>query len=219
MSFPYATRFLMLSMLLFGGAANAARVTIGFEGVAGETELVSGFMSHAELGMVVTADAEHGIFGKNYSGPEMNGSNGTAVFGWCNGVFLCSTPGQVISLERGDSSVFNLNALDASWGIIFGPDEELMVTGYFADGASISSNLTVADDWNTFNFDSAWSDLVRVELNGTCTNTGGLCMGFAIDNLVITTVPIPAAVWLFASALAGLGWARRRGLSSVRHTR
>lgn len=31
---------------------------------------------------------------------------------------------------------------------------------------------------------------------------------FIIDNAVIT--PIPAAVWLFGSALAGLGWMRRR---------
>ena len=29
-------------------------------------------------------------------------------------------------------------------------------------------------------------------------------------NLVLQTVPVPAAVWLFGSALAGLGWVRRR---------
>ena len=31
-----------------------------------------------------------------------------------------------------------------------------------------------------------------------------------IDNLESTAVPIPAAVWLFGSALAGLGWMRRK---------
>jgi hypothetical protein len=30
------------------------------------------------------------------------------------------------------------------------------------------------------------------------------------DNIVVTAVPIPAAVWLFGSALAGLGWMRRK---------
>ena len=28
--------------------------------------------------------------------------------------------------------------------------------------------------------------------------------------LVVSEVPVPAAVWLFGSALAGLGWMRRR---------
>jgi hypothetical protein len=31
-----------------------------------------------------------------------------------------------------------------------------------------------------------------------------------IGSYLVTTVPIPAAVWLFGSALAGLGWMRRR---------
>jgi hypothetical protein len=29
-----------------------------------------------------------------------------------------------------------------------------------------------------------------------------------VDNVLISTVPIPAAVWLFGSTLAGLGWLR-----------
>jgi hypothetical protein len=31
-----------------------------------------------------------------------------------------------------------------------------------------------------------------------------------VTNLSISTVPIPAAAWLFASALGGLAWLRRR---------
>ena len=31
-----------------------------------------------------------------------------------------------------------------------------------------------------------------------------------IDNVNVSAVPIPAAVWLFGSALAGLGWLRRK---------
>jgi hypothetical protein len=31
-----------------------------------------------------------------------------------------------------------------------------------------------------------------------------------IDDVMITAVPVPAAVWLFGSALAGLGWMRRK---------
>jgi len=31
-----------------------------------------------------------------------------------------------------------------------------------------------------------------------------------IDNINVSAVPVPAAVWLFGSALAGLGWIRRK---------
>ena len=31
---------------------------------------------------------------------------------------------------------------------------------------------------------------------------------YQFDNIVVSIVPVPAAVWLFGSALAGLGWAR-----------
>ena len=30
------------------------------------------------------------------------------------------------------------------------------------------------------------------------------------DSVTLSIVPIPAAVWLFGSALAGLGWMRRK---------
>lgn len=78
------------------------------------------------------------------------------------------------------------------------------------------------------------SRTLQLEFDGPLTNTGGTVgisgsesayawsqfLGFGGDNpdriiisgsLVATTVvPIPAAVWLFASALFGLGWVRRR---------
>jgi hypothetical protein len=33
---------------------------------------------------------------------------------------------------------------------------------------------------------------------------------WAGDSITLNIVPIPAAVWLFGSALAGLGWMRRK---------
>jgi hypothetical protein len=60
--------------------------------------------------------------------------------------------------------------------------------------------------------------------NGNLTNTGGTyglivpsseMYGFypafrVVTSGTVSAVPIPAAVWLFGSALAGLGWMRRR---------
>jgi hypothetical protein len=38
---------------------------------------------------------------------------------------------------------------------------------------------------------------------------------FDIDDVRLTAVPVPAAVWLFGSALLGLGWQRRRQSASA----
>jgi len=38
---------------------------------------------------------------------------------------------------------------------------------------------------------------------------------FDVTDFTTTTVPIPAAVWLFGSALAGLGWLRRKQTAQV----
>ena len=46
------------------------------------------------------------------------------------------------------------------------------------------------------------------------TPGGSIQLGVAADGqinaLTVSEVPVPAALWLFASALAGLGWMRRK---------
>ena len=52
--------------------------------------------------------------------------------------------------------------------------------------------------------------------NSDCSSffgSGGTSVEFvdgAINGVIVSAVPIPAAVWLFGSALAGLGWMRRK---------
>jgi hypothetical protein len=38
---------------------------------------------------------------------------------------------------------------------------------------------------------------------------------FRTNGLAITTVPVPAAAWLFGSALGFLAWLRRRGATGL----
>ncbi len=55
-----------------------------------------------------------------------------------------------------------------------------------------------------------WLNLESVTFRAEGNNTG---LGFSaveVDNIVISAVPVPAAVWLFGSALAGLGWIKRK---------
>lgn len=56
--------------------------------------------------------------------------------------------------------------------------------------------------------DNQWNQLVFGDVTGVKRLVVEMNGSGAIDNL--TFVPVPAAVWLFGSALAGLGWMRRR---------
>jgi hypothetical protein len=84
------------------------------------------------------------------------------------------------------------------------------VHGYF-DG-----NLTDTTDW-FYDIDE-WQDWFAINLTNVDRiviesqesiekpNTGF----YGLDNLTYSVVPLPQAVWLFGSALAGLGWLRRK---------
>jgi hypothetical protein len=43
--------------------------------------------------------------------------------------------------------------------------------------------------------------------------TGTYVWSWASDSITLNVIPIPASVWLFGSALAGLGWMRRKKTS------
>ena len=85
-------------------------------------------------------------------------------------------------------------------------DAVVAVTGNYALGGQVSTNLLLPASVQTnISFNSAWSGLQSVTFSAAAS---GSAIGY--DNFVFSAVPIPAAVWLFASALAGLGWMRRR---------
>jgi len=73
--------------------------------------------------------------------------------------------------------------------------DEIQAGMFFVPGTG-GDNL-----WNRLDFGSV-SDVRRIviELNGSG----------AIDNLTYQVVPVPAAAWLFGSAIGLLGWVRRR---------
>jgi hypothetical protein len=61
-------------------------------------------------------------------------------------------------------------------------------------------------------FGPAWSEINRFRVSGQAV-VADCCEVFgslAVDNVTVNVVPLPAAVWLFGSALAGLGWIRRK---------
>jgi hypothetical protein len=66
--------------------------------------------------------------------------------------------------------------------------------------------------WVNLVFDNSWSAIHTLEITEQQTHSqwGVEAIPVSLDNFSATVVPIPAAVWLFGSALAGLGWMRRK---------
>jgi hypothetical protein len=207
-------------LLLAVGSAQAATVTIDFEGVVSDTGNLS-FQggpypregeSYLEDGMQISGQSPRVIYGKDFvTATGATNDNGSAAFGWCQDPSFCGDIFPItITNQQGFS--FDLMSLQASnmridWG---GEPADLTVTGFYEGGGSISTTLDLTLDlWPTFTFDSSWSGLSSVTITGD-TGPQGSWADLAMDNIVVSTVPIPAAVWLFGSGLGLLGWFRRR---------
>jgi len=99
---------------------------------------------------------------------------------------------QTLTMERSSGGNFGLESISS---FISSP---WLVTGYYAGGGTVQVSIGVS---GPFNFDSSWQDLEKVEF---------IVQPGSLDSIKASVVPIPAAVWLFGSALAGLGWIRRK---------
>jgi len=88
--------------------------------------------------------------------------------------------------------------------------------GYFMTNFVTVDTTNLASVWNTY----ALNLLVTPSLNGQILQFGFLtnatnyeASGVFYDNLNFAAVPVPAAVWLFGSALGVLGAARRKSIA------
>jgi hypothetical protein len=91
--------------------------------------------------------------------------------------------------------------------------------GFYGEGiftATAYDSLEQIVDVQTIYLDTEYQttflsgiDIMRVDYSGSF-NEGSFARAMAIDDIQFSTVPVPAAVWLFGSALGGLGWMRRR---------
>jgi hypothetical protein len=111
-------------------------------------------------------------------------------------------PSGPIVLSAINQNNFDLFSVDlGTWG----PGYELTIVGHLAAGGEVQYDLISLGDYQVTNvvLDASWQNLSSVEFISV-DNPG------IIDNINVSQVPVPAAAWLFGSALAGLGWFRRK---------
>ena len=189
--------FCISIFLFFSAASGASTVTIDFEENPAEingTVLSKGYEVYGE---------SWDTYGWDYGGIS-TGPNGTLTFGAGTGGDICNSGGCngiYLDIKKEDGGFFALYSYDLfESGVLFGVN----VTGITADGQTVglSTPLGTGD----------WLNLQRVEFYADNYNGGyAPAIEVELDNIVVgAAVPIPAAVWLFGSALAGLGWLRRK---------
>ena len=208
-----------ISLLLFCSAASAATLTF-------DSYVPNGY------GSVVTDGYEVSGAGGIIGGPGLPDATShvttdpfdasNSLFEATSGTACCGegyTVGAIIVLERQDSQAFSLYSADWAaftlypWGddgeYYSYPDGFVTVAGELGDG----STITTTDVAQLGQGD--WLNIVSVSffaegLHGDYDDQ----LALHVDNIVVgAAVPIPAAVWLFGSALAGLGWLRRKQAS------
>jgi hypothetical protein len=212
---------LSLLLLLVTFAANSAAVTVDFEEFSGSLNLGDSgpwaYTNTLSNGFEFSGDSETASM--VYGNTSTNN-----FFAVCTIAAYCGNSyGPAMSFEASGSQLFSLYSFD----LIVSSDSCVHVYGNTSGTADlqldavnngftecVGKNYGEAGIWletgsHTVSLTTAWTDLSAVEIHTHDTSTSDLgYMG--LDNVVASIVPIPAAGWLFGSALAGLGWIRRK---------
>jgi len=178
-------RSLIIIMLLLGStAANAAGVTVDFD----ELPAMFPVSTFDSKGYRFTQGSAGFVLGTNFG---TSGSGGLAISG--AGSTMTLLGGGTFALQSFDMRTFS------------GLEEDIVITGYFESGEQITRNLTITGSYAVdYELEDVWQGLVSLQFD-----TAGSSSVYT-DNIVTNAVPVPAAVWLFGSALAGLGWLKRK---------
>ena len=202
-----------LALTLFAGAAQA--VTLGTNG-----DLESGAFDGSWVVFPNGGTTTIVSPGSNASGPASNfAGQASAAGGPFNPVMKFAnvgagllTPGQAFTVD------FDWKGTNGAGGVI-----DIVVFSELAAGGVSKTDLLaggtgagLTTSWTNFGVQNltAGPDVsggVTVQFTAICGAVPGCFSDLAIDNVVVSAVPVPAAVWLFGSGLLGLiGVARRK---------
>ena len=177
-------------------SCNAMAVTIDFQSLATQGDNEINPQLYTEDGFTITATS---LFAVGTSSGVYRGSpalrNGTNT----------NAADTILASDSGSS--FNLTSIDLAE--VNPGTATVTFTGYFQAGGSIvesfmlDGNFSSDSGFETFAF-TGFSNLSRVEWNNADPF-------HQFDNIVVSSAPVPAAVWLFASGLLGLIGLSRHG--------
>jgi hypothetical protein len=197
-------KFLFAALLLTAGAVQAANpATIDFDDTL---PTYFGTTTHQEDGFTLTSNVPDGTLidvnniVRGNLGVFGGGTGSQSIFWGANGAI------STLSLVEDSGKRFDLLSLDAS--SLLNPGGQLTLSGTkYAGGATVSQVLNLNSTLSTYNISGmdGITDL-NISFDGAAYSAP-----FDLDNINMSVVPVPAAVWLFASALGFAGlWRKRR---------
>jgi hypothetical protein len=106
-----------------------------------------------------------------------------------------------VTFERADGGAFAVHNFDLFMDT--DPNGWTEIRGQVAGGGLVFLSAATVGTGGWLNLES-----VRFWAEGDGFGPGGATV--EIDNIEVSAIPVPAAVWLFGSGLGLLGWMRRR---------
>lgn len=199
-------KLLTLAALVMVGPAQADIITIDFDDTL---PTYFNLPTYQEDGFTLTSDTpDSTLIDDNNTvrqsiGIFSGGTDSQSMFWGANG--QVSTLG--LSSDLG--LTFDVLSLDAS--SLYNSAGVLNLSGTLAGGGTVTEDINLTGAITTYNLSNmiGLTDL-SISFDGTVYDAP-----YDLDNISISAIPIPAAVWLFGSALVGLfGWSRRRAVTS-----
>jgi len=190
----------LAACLLTAAPLQAANVTVDFDSTL---PTYVGLSSYSEDGFTLASNVPDGTLIDDNNTVRANigilggGTNSQSLFFGENG------SNSVISISNDNGYGFGLVSLDAS--SLYNATGQLTLTGTLSQGGVVSQVLTLNSNISTY----AISGMTG--LNGLTISFDGATYSapYDLDNIEMSVVPVPAAVWLLGSALVGLfGWSR-----------
>jgi hypothetical protein len=201
---------LIVSLIFVGAFANSALASkVTFEGYS-PNSLISGVLTSGELTFKIKA----GQFYINNPYPTLPKSNNAFLAGeghYSEGNTKFNFGG-AFSFNETYKRVFSLQSIDmaAYYGPKYASNKvgRVVITGHQQDGKKLKKTLALGDSLKKYVF--SWKNLLSVDLSENA-NFGYLVYdNFQVNvnpptgNQGVNAVPVPAAVWLFGSAIVGL---------------